>query len=200
MKRNYVLVDLENVSPANLHLLEDEHFHVKVFVGSSQSKIPTEMVLAMQAIGSRGEYIQISGSGKNALDFHITYWLGILAEREPDSYFHIISKDKGFDPLISYMRSCKKFVHRHIDISEISILKTKSSEKSDSESSYERVVNSLKVRGRSRPRKPESLRSTIKALFTPPLSESEVEKIVKKLEKEGVVEVGKKTVGYSFTI
>ncbi|GMG88774.1 PIN domain-containing protein [Biformimicrobium ophioploci] len=198
MKRNYVLVDLENVSPDNLHLLEDEQFHVKVFVGSSQSKIPTEMVIAMQSIGSRGEYIQISGSGKNALDFHVAYYLGILAEREPDSYFHIISKDKGFDPLISYMRSCKKFVHRHVDVSEISILKAKLPEKPSSETGYERVVNSLKVRGRSRPRKPETLRSTIRALFNPPLPEGEVEKIVQQLEKEGVVTIAAKTVGCSF--
>ena len=45
------------------------------------------------------EYLQISGNGPNALDFHITFSIGELSKADPDARFYIISWDTGFDPL-----------------------------------------------------------------------------------------------------
>lgn len=197
MKRNYVLVDLENVSPNNLNLLTNEIFHVKVFVGKLQNRIPLDIVLAMQNIGLRGEYIQMSGAGKNALDFHIAYYLGVLAQSEPEAYFHIISEDKGFDPLILHMRDSNKFVQRHVDVSEISILKVKATEKELSEADYERIVTSLNKRSHNRPRKTESLGRMIESSFNLSLDEIGVERVLERLVSDGFVVVGEeKSVGY----
>jgi hypothetical protein len=55
-------------------------------------------------MGTRAEYVRINGSGKNALDFHIAYYLGQLATQHPDAAFHVISRDTGFDPLVAFMR------------------------------------------------------------------------------------------------
>src|SRR3546814_5845707 len=71
MKTNYILIDYENVQPKNLALLEGDHFRVKVFIGAALAKLPFDLVAGMQALGSRAEYIRISGNGPNALDFHI---------------------------------------------------------------------------------------------------------------------------------
>ena len=73
MPSNYVLIDFENVQPKNLELLEGHPFKVLVFVGANQTKLPMPVVKAMQALGQKAEYIEISGSGRNALDFHIAY-------------------------------------------------------------------------------------------------------------------------------
>ena len=41
------------------------------------------------------------------LDFHIAYYLGDLAVKEPDADFYILSKDTGFDPLIEHLEGRK---------------------------------------------------------------------------------------------
>jgi hypothetical protein len=69
----------------------------------------------------------ISGNGPNALDFHIAYYVGEISQKDPDAYFHIISKDTGFDPLIQHLRKRGIKIHRERDIGEIPVLKVSSS-------------------------------------------------------------------------
>ena len=105
MNANHVLIDFENVQPGNLGLLSEHQFKIHIFLGSNQSKIPVELAIAMQKLGGDAEYIRISGNGKNALDYHIAYYIGELATIEPKANFHIISKDTGFDPLITHLKA-----------------------------------------------------------------------------------------------
>jgi hypothetical protein len=35
--------------------------------------------MALQALGSNGSYVKVSGHGRNALDFHIAYHIGKLS-------------------------------------------------------------------------------------------------------------------------
>jgi hypothetical protein len=67
-------------------------------VGANRKTLNFPMVNAVQSLGSNGSYVQISGHGPNALDFHIAYYIGKLSSANPDGYFHIVSNDKGFDP------------------------------------------------------------------------------------------------------
>ncbi len=116
---SYVLIDFENVQPKNLGLLESQPFKVLVFVGANQTKVSLELARALQALGKNAEYIKISGNGQNALDFHIAYYIGKLAAGEPSAQFHVISKDKGFDPLIKHLKGQKIRVQRERDLAEI---------------------------------------------------------------------------------
>jgi PIN domain len=102
---HYVLIDYENVHVKSLALLKGEQFHVRVFLGKSNTKIHSELAIAMQKLGTRGDYIALESSGSNALDFHIAYYLGVLASANPAAHFHIISKDTGFDPLVRHLTS-----------------------------------------------------------------------------------------------
>jgi hypothetical protein len=43
-------------------------------------------------MGERGEYIKVAGAGRNALDFHIAYYIGRIASQAPEAFFHIISR------------------------------------------------------------------------------------------------------------
>lgn len=74
-------------------------------------------------MGPDAEYIQIEGSGRNALDFHIAYMLGRLAADAPGAQLHVISKDKGFDPLIKYLNAQKIASHRWTSIADIPLAK-----------------------------------------------------------------------------
>ena len=73
MRTNYVLIDFESVQTKSLELLTHDHFKVIVFVGANQGKLPFELAVSLHQLGSRAEYIKISGHGLNALDFHIAY-------------------------------------------------------------------------------------------------------------------------------
>ena len=105
MSVNYVLVDYENVQPKSLALLNGKAFRVLVFLGENQTKIPIDLAKSLQELGKDAEYIQISGNGSNALDFHIAFKIGELCHLEPSAHFHIISKDTGFDPLLKYVKA-----------------------------------------------------------------------------------------------
>lgn len=119
MRTNYVLIDYENVQVKSLELLKDEQFQVKVFLGINNRKLPTEFVISKEALGERAEYIRLEKAGENALDFHIAYYLGRIAVSDESAFFHIISKDKGFDPLIAHLKSVKIFSARSDSIEKM---------------------------------------------------------------------------------
>ena len=80
---------------------------VMIFLGQNRTKVSVELLRVLQPLGKDVEYLQISGSGSNALDFHISFYIGRLAAAHPDARFTIVSKDTGFDPLIKHLVSLK---------------------------------------------------------------------------------------------
>lgn len=123
MRKNIVLVDFESVQPESLAALAQDHFRVLLFVGSAQAKLPFELAAAMQRMGDRAEYVKISGTGPNALDFHIAFYIGQLAAQDPAAFFHIVSKDKGHDPLIRHLKSKRILAGRSATIDAIPLVK-----------------------------------------------------------------------------
>lgn len=195
MRINYVLIDYENVRPTALTVFEKEHFKVIVFVGASQSKVAFDVAAQLQYLGPNASYVKIAGNGPNALDFHIAYYIGRLSAVEPDAYFHIISKDTGFDPLIAHLKSKKVFACRSPDVGDIPIVKAVNS-KTPLEK-LEIIITNLKQRGSSRPRTVKTLSSTINSLFQKALSEDELVSILKLMKKRKFVTIIESKVTYS---
>lgn len=191
---NYVLIDFENVHPKNLELLTTHPFKVFVFVGANQTKVPFDLADSMQLLGNDAKYIKISGNGQNALDFHIAYYVGELAGKDPDAHFHIISKDKGFDPLIKHLKSRGVRIQRESDLAEIPILRVPSTTSSDEKIAA--IVKNLGGRGQSRPRKVRTLENTINTLFTKKLDKNELASIVKEMRKRKLIVVNQGNVSY----
>lgn len=185
-RTNYVLVDLENVVPDALDSLTAEHFRVLVFVGACQEKLPFHIVAAMQRLGPRAAYVKCSGIGPNALDFHIAYYIGQLASSDPTGYFHIVSKDTGFDPLIQHLRSTSIAARRVPAIAEIPPVKA-----ANARSLADRQAFVLSRLGHtpSRPRTVQALSRTIAAHFNKQLSDDEVAAIVRDLMSNGYIAV-----------
>ena len=195
MRTNFVLVDYENVQPASLASLNAEHFRVMVFVGANQAKIPFELASAMQVLGERATYIKIVGNGANALDFHIAFYIGELAAKDPLAYFHVISKDTGFDPLIQHLKARKIRVLRSKSIDEIPLLKVTNTMSLPERVSV--VIANLRQRGASKPRTVSTLSSTVASLFQKQLAESELEELLAELQNRGVVVVNGSKVSYA---
>lgn len=87
-----------------------------MFLGQNQSKVPVALSRVLQPFGTDVEYLQISGSGPNAVDFHIAFYIGRLAASWPDAKFTIVSKDTGFDPLVKHLASLKIACNRSASI------------------------------------------------------------------------------------
>ena len=192
--QNYVLIDFENVQPKNLELLEGHSFKVLVFVGANQTKVPLKLAKALQALGKNGEYIEISGSGQNALDFHIAYYVGRLAAEDPKAHFHVISRDKGFDPLLRHLKGRNIDVRREKDLAEIPALRI--STKTSTDEKIDAIVKNLRGRGQSRPRKVKTLQNTINHLTSEELGEAELASIVEELRKRKLITVKQGNVSY----
>ena len=194
MKARYLLIDFENVQPRSLAALHGHSFKVKLFVGASQTKIPLELARELQTLGHDADYVQISGNGRNALDFHIAYTLGELSAQHSDAAFLVVSKDTGFDPLIKHMKARNIRVQRIKDIADIPVLH-EAKNKTIAEK-VKVVVANLNSRGTGRPRKVRTLKSTINALFGKTLSETELSELVKSLEKGRYITIDKESVSY----
>lgn len=108
---HYILIDYENVQPADLAGLDAEQACVLVFTGTEQ-KVGIGLIEAVQALGERGRFIRITGNGRNALDFHIACYLGQWMVRDPQATFLVVSKDTGYDPLIAHLNAGGTHVKR----------------------------------------------------------------------------------------
>ena len=195
MRTNYVLIDLENVQIEALAGLDAERFKVLIFVGANQNKLDYELVAPVQKMGSRAEYVKISGNGSNALDFHIAFYIGQLAAQDPKAYFHIISKDKGFDPLIQHLRSKKISIARSSSIADIPLLKA-SNAKTATEK-IEVIIANLKQRGSAKPRTIKTLSSTISSLFQKQLADEELTSLLAELQGKGWILTTENKVSYA---
>lgn len=195
MRTNYVLIDYENVQPKNLVLLQAEHFKVKVFLGASLAKLPVELVTAMQSLGDRAEYVRIAGNGPNALDFHVAYYIGRLAALDSEPFFHIISKDTGFDPLIAHLKDKGIFCKRSTALEAIPVLRTLTEAPRDEQ--IDGVIEKLKGMPKSRPQKDQTLRKMISAWFGNKLDSAALDRIVGELTRRKVIILDQGKVRYA---
>jgi len=198
LKNNFILIDYENVQPKNLALLRGHTFNLIVFVGANQKNVPFDFAEALQDLGKSACYQKITGNGSNALDFHIAFYLGQISAEDENAYFRIISQDKGFDPLVDHLKQKKIHVRRHADLSEIPFIKI--SKASSLDQKIEAIVDSLKSRGSSRPRKVKTLKGTVNALFLKNLGDKELDALVGELKNRGHVVLDDQSVSYGTAI
>ena len=45
-----------------------------------------------------------SGKGKNALDFHLSFYLGYVAAKHPEANLMVVANDKGYDAMIGHAK------------------------------------------------------------------------------------------------
>ena len=197
-RTNYILIDFENVQPKDIGLLKEGPFKVKIFLGPNQVKISVSLAAALQVLGENAEYISLNASGSNALDFHIAYCIGVLSTLEPAAYFHVISKDAGFDPLLNYLKERKIFAKRSVCIADIPYFKQ--ALPADTEARVDAVIADLIRRKASKPRTQKTLLSTMKALFQKELTDPQLDALFLQLCQRGVVKVDGSKISYTLPV
>lgn len=105
-----LLVDFENLQPSasEVTLVRGDEYRLWVFRGPHQNKFAAELVEAWQPLGDKVHFVRSFKTGKNALDFHIAFSLGLLSEETRAAgraaRYVVVSVDGGFEPLFDHMR------------------------------------------------------------------------------------------------
>jgi hypothetical protein len=180
-QKTVLLIDYENVQDIDLSIIQEQDVDIKIFVGQAQSKIPVNLVQATQQLGARVEWIKIEGAGNNALDFHIAFYLGKSSKDMGGESFIILSKDKGFDPLVKYLRKSKIKCRRIQSLLELS--KEKNASTHQNSDLIAKVDKNLsKIQKDKRPRTQKTLRQHIKSLFNQKkMSDHEIDTLIESL-------------------
>ena len=109
-----ILVDLENV-PHALSALEktvDGNTVVFVFHNKTQEERVEEIKTDLKGKKVTVKFLELEKPGPNALDFHMTFFLGWELRATPKGRFLVFTNDRGFDSLIDRLRKSGKDVTR----------------------------------------------------------------------------------------
>jgi NTP pyrophosphatase (non-canonical NTP hydrolase) len=98
----HVLLDFENVQPSDeaLRALVPQASRLWVFHGPHQKQLAERFA----SFGSGLTVVPIAKTGKNALDFHLSFYMGYIAARHPDARFVVVANDKGYEPMLEHAR------------------------------------------------------------------------------------------------
>jgi hypothetical protein len=191
-----ILIDYENVQDFDLSSILDQNVLIKVFHGESQ-KFSGEFVDSALKLGKdRIEMVEISGNGKNALDFHIAYYIGKYSKEISDAEYTIISKDTGFKPLIKHLNQKEKITATlKTSIAETTI--PKRTIPAQGEDIYKLVLERLSSSKIPKPKKKLTLRNQIINICKKKIDESKAEEIIEKLIASGFIRCTGESVSYN---
>jgi hypothetical protein len=114
MELTHILVDFENLQPRakDVELVRGDHLRLWIFRGPQQKKFDAELVEALQPLGENVKYIRCEKAGRNALDMHVAFHLGLLLREHEQSgaarksvRFVVVSNDTDYEPLLHYIGS-----------------------------------------------------------------------------------------------
>jgi len=186
-----IYVDFENVP--NVEIQETTDTKIFLFIGQSQKRLSTSIVKAIQPLGKNVDWVQINGSGKNALDFHIAYYLA-MNKAQPNTEHFIISKDAGFDPLIAHVNQLGQKVRRVVSYADVF---QKIGLGKDLEGKYKKVKeNLMKQQKARRPKSRKTLTSFIESTFQKKISAGETNKLIENLFRDGIMEEKSRRISY----
>ncbi len=188
MKTQVILVDFENVQPDLLPALNLEGTRVLVFIGPHQTKLPFAVVQAVQMLGERAQYVQVSKQGNDALDMHIAFYMGQLVAELKDAYFHVIAKDRDYDPLIAHLKSRKIGAAKWPTLASIPVLKRAAAKTLVEQ--VEAVKDWLLERKANRPKTLKTLINSLKtSAFAGRLADSEIEALLHALTEKKLIAI-----------
>jgi hypothetical protein len=110
MKELHALVDYENVQPEleELAKLAPGFTDIWLFHGPHQAKRAAQFAESHERVTP----VPRSGKGPNALDFHLSFYLGYVAAKHPDAHLVVVANDKGYDPMIAHAKMLNFTVKR----------------------------------------------------------------------------------------
>ncbi|MGO4575003.1 PIN domain-containing protein [Cupriavidus sp. 2TAF22] len=207
MSQPLLLVDFENVQTIDVQHIPPD-YQIAIFCGANQKSASLDLTTRLQNLGSQVQWHRVSGTGKNALDFHIAFHIGRVLERKEASEFIILAKDTGYDPLVKHIGSlgvsCKRVavvgeIHRTPAAPTVSSPKPAPKASSPPSAELERVkANLTKVLKNKRPRKRATLTKHVSTLFGNKLTKAQLTGLVDDMFRRKMISEANNAISYHF--
>jgi PIN domain len=209
---NHVFVDYENVQEIDLAVIGTKAVSFTLLLGPRQTKLDVPLVEKLLAHAASVQLLRLTSPGKNALDFTLAYYLGRAVLADPTGFFHIVSKDAGFDPLVEHLRSKHVRARRHDSFATLTFAgltkppapapsvaapKPRSPAKpkvplSVLDERETEVLEHLRKPATTRPRNQKKLLSFLVAYFGRRITEAETLDLIEHLSQAGHLVIGEK--------
>lgn len=190
---NYVFVDYENVKQVELSVIGAKTVHLTLLLGPLQTRLDAALVEKLMEHSASVQLVRLQSSGRNALDFVLAFYLGKAANADPTAYFHIVSKDTGFDPLIEHLKSRHIRAYRHDNFTSLTFSgPPKAPVVTAPEDPFTRVLEHLRKNTNNRPKRKKTLASHLKPLLGTSATEAGVHELIEKLHQAGHLTIGEK--------
>lgn len=104
----FYFIDYENVSVHGFEGLESlsDQAEICIFYTANADKLTFSLHEKLLSTKAKIQLIRTEASGKNALDFQLSTWLGyLIAQHEAagrKEQYYIVSKDAGFAPILKF--------------------------------------------------------------------------------------------------
>ena len=190
-RTNYIFVDYENIREVDLDLIADKPVEVILVLGQRHKELPVELVKKLIKYPKQVRMVETGHTGKNALDHVLAYHIGLQAAADPKGFFHILSKDKGFDALIRHLKDNGMRADRHAEFGKIGIFQTNPpalAEPTLAERSTQLTAHFAKHRA-NQPKREKTLRSHVHAHFGKKLTDAELDTTIQELLRRKVIEI-----------
>ena len=191
-----LLIDLENC-PSQLHQLQESLQHYsQVFIcyAKSGAKIPLDWLTPLSTAVHENKLtvFKMTTGGKNAADFGISFFAGVLMQQLPaEAHFVIISNDTDLDHvvqlLLSHGRSAERIGTKKEEQEKIAV-------DTASLPPVNKFCAYLMTHNKNRPTKKETLQNSIKNQFKD--SPGTAENVFNVLTAQGVIKISEKKVTY----
>jgi len=118
---HHVFIDFENVQEIAPEAFAAKTASYVLLLGSKQRKLDAALLEQLLQHAASVELVRLTSPGRNALDFTLAYYVGRGVAADPTGCFHIVSRDKGYDPLIVHLRSRNIDARRIEDFTAVAV-------------------------------------------------------------------------------
>jgi hypothetical protein len=178
---NHVFVDFENIHEIDLAVVGRNSVSFTLLLGPRQTKLDVTLVEKLMEHAASVHLVRLSSTGPNALDFTLAYYIGCTVAADPTGYFHIVSKDKGFDPLVEHLRTHHIRAHRHDDFASLPFLASSTSKTATGHDPYSRALDHLRKCPNNRPTHRKKLVNCMRALLGNGTAEEQIHVLIEGL-------------------
>ena len=182
---NHVFLDFENVPEIDPVVVGSKNVSFTMLLGPHPAKLEVAVVEKLIEHAASVQLVRLESNGRNALDFTLAFYVGRAAAADPNGFFHIISKDKGFDPLIEHLRSKHIRARRHDDFAALRFSRPTKPHPPPTGELPDRVLEQLRKNPNNRPKRKKTLLSYLIALSGRMATEAEVGAVIESLRRAG---------------
>ena len=117
------LIDFENVTENGLFGIENLNANdsINIFYSENVKNISLPMHQKLEQSKVDKKYYKINQTGKNALDFQLSTYLGYLVATKTNQEFVIVSKDQGFNAVVNFWKSRNIKINICFDLTQSSV-------------------------------------------------------------------------------